>query len=52
MRVIEGTQIFRLGGNRHTDDSRLDGEICLAQTTALYKDLAYTLGSALVLRWR
>jgi hypothetical protein len=50
MRVIESTQVFRLGGNRHTDNSGLDGEVCLAQATALYKDLTYTWGSALVLR--
>jgi hypothetical protein len=52
MRVIEGTQIFRLGGVRHTDDSGLDGEVCLAQTTALYEDLSYSWWLAPVLGWR
>lgn len=51
MRVVEGAQIFRLGRSRETDDSRLDGEVRLAQTTALYKNLAWGWQSAVLLGW-
>jgi hypothetical protein len=51
MRVVERAQILRLGRVRDADRARLHGEVGLAQSPALYKDLVCARWSAEGARW-
>lgn len=41
MGIFEGAQVFRASRIRGTDLRRLDGKVCLTQTTAAKKFLVY-----------